>query len=256
MDPQRLDLSYDITWEGRWLVGSGYQSAAADRLLRRLEGAKGSPFVPGSQIKGVLRHQCERLALAFGLDAITPHAGIKEDEEELVTHFKPLTQSTLIVDRLFGSRYQGECLFVTNAEPVSMEDKTITSVQPRTAMDRLTRTVMEQHLFTTEFAERDTKLQGVIRARHPAGVLTQDEDGFPYEYALLFSALPTLDSLGGDKSVGLGRCKIEINEKSLRWNGDCISLDDALRDFQEALSNFQGEEWVEWMDYLRMGATS
>ena len=245
MDPQRLDLSYDITWEGRWHVGSGYQSAAADRLLRRLEGAKGSPFVPGSQIKGVLRHQCERLALALGFDAITPHAGIKEDEEDLVTHFKPLTQSTLIVDRLFGSRYQGECLFVTNAEPVSMEDKTITGVQPRTAMDRLTRTVMEQHLFTTEFAERDTKLQGVIRARHPAGVLTQDENGFPYEYALLLVSLLSLDTLGGDKSTGLGRCRIQIKEDTLLWNRKKISPNKALKSFTDE------PEWGLMLEMLR-----
>ena len=201
---QRLDLSYDITWQGRWHVGSGYQSAAADRLLRRLEGVKGVPFVPGSQIKGVLRHQCERLALALGLEAVNPHAGIEEDEKNLVTHFGPLKQSPLIVDRLFGSRYQGECLFVTNALPVPSAAETVTSVQPRTAMDRLTGTVMEQHLFTTEFSEGNANLQGAIRARHPAGILTQDADGFPYEYELLLVSLLSLDTLGRGQKYWLG----------------------------------------------------
>ena len=55
MKPQRLDLCYHIVWRGRWHVGSGYQSAVADRLVQRL--LDGAPFVPGSQIKGVLRHQ-------------------------------------------------------------------------------------------------------------------------------------------------------------------------------------------------------
>ena len=45
-------------------------------------------------------------------------------------------------------------------------------------MDRVTRTVMEKHLFTTELTEGDIALQGTIRARHPAGVLTQEDDGF------------------------------------------------------------------------------
>ena len=107
MKPQRLDLCYDIVWQGRWHVGSGYQSAAADRLLQRLP--DGAPFVPGSQIKGVLRHQCERLALALGLEAVDPHDGSEEHNQRLVKHFKPLAKSELVVDRLFGSRYQGEC---------------------------------------------------------------------------------------------------------------------------------------------------
>ena len=37
MQPQRLDLCYKIVWTGRSHVGSGYQSAVADRLLRRME---------------------------------------------------------------------------------------------------------------------------------------------------------------------------------------------------------------------------
>ena len=251
MSPQRLDVSYCITWEGRWHVGSGYQSAAADRLLRRLGGVDGAPFVPGSQIKGVLRYQCERLALALGLEAVNPHAGIEEDEKELVTHFKPLAKSTLIVDRLFGTRYQGECLFVTNALPVPSAEGTGTSVQPRTAMDRLTGTVMEQHLFTTEFSEGNASLQGTIRARHSAGILTQDADGFPYEYALLLVSLLSLDTLGADKSTGLGRCKIQIKEDTLLRNGQHISLDKVLGDFRD-----NPDDWTVMLELLREESTT
>ena len=243
MKPQRLDLCYRIIWQGRWHVGSGYQSAVADRLLRRLNDA---PFVPGSQIKGVLRHQCERLALALGLEVVNPHAGIEEDEQSLIKHFTPLKKSDLMVDRLFGSRYQGECLFVTNAVPELSEEESVTSVQTRTAIDRVTGTVMEQHLFTTELTEDDVILRGKIRARHPAGVLTQDEDGFPYEYDLLVAALLSLDALGGDKSLGLGRCEVHIEPKSLRWNGQRILLDEILQSFRDLQ-----EDWGEWVSALR-----
>lgn len=246
MGPQRLDLSYDIVWESRWHVGSGYQSSAADRLLRRLGGVSGAPFVPGSQIKGVLRYQCERLALALDLEAINPHAGIKEDERNLVTHFNPLKESTLVVDRLFGTRYQGECLFVTNAVPVPSGKKTDTSVQPRTALDRLTGTVMEQHLFTTEFSEGNTRLRGTIRARHPNSVLTQDSGGFPYEYTLFFMSLLSLDTLGGDKSTGLGRCRIEIIEDTLLWNSENISPGAVLQSFKD-----EPVEWGAMLEILR-----
>ncbi len=242
MRPQRLDLCYHIIWQGRWHVGSGYQSAVADRLLRRLP--NNAPFVPGSQIKGVLRHQCERLALALGLEVINPHAGIEKDEKNLIKHFTPLKKSDLMVDRLFGSRYQGECLFVTNAVPMSPAEKSMASVQARTAIDRITGTVMEQHLFTTELTESNVKLQGKIRARHPAGVLTQYEDGFPCEYDLLIAALLSLDALGGDKSLGLGRCEVQIEPESLYWNDQRISLDEVLQSFQE-------EDWSGWVDILR-----
>ena len=242
MKPQRLDLCYHIIWQGRWHVGSGYQSAVADRLLRRLP--NNAPFVPGSQIKGVLRHQCERLALALGLEVVNPHAGIEEGEQSLIKHFTPLKKSDLMVDRLFGSRYQGECLFVTNAVPMSPAEKSMTSVQARTAIDRVTGTVMEQHLFTTELTEGNVKLQGKIRARHPAGVLTQYEDGFPCEYDLLIAALLSLDALGGDKSLGLGRCEVQIEPESLYWNDQRISLDEVLQSFQE-------EDWSGWVDILR-----
>lgn len=256
---QRLDLSYCITWEGRWHVGSGYQSAVADRLLRRLGGTNDAPFVPGSQIKGVLRYQCERLACALDLEVVNPHAGIEEDEKDLVKHFKPLTQSTLIIDRLFGSRFQGECLFVTNAVPVlsnGTEKRTGTSVQPRTALDRVTGTVMEQHLFTTEFSEAGPCLHGTIRARHPAGVLTPYQNGFPYEYMLLLVVLLSLDTLGGDKSTGLGRCKVEIQENTLLWNSNPIPLDEVLTGFREALAewkefNESGDDFGDLLELLR-----
>ena len=246
MQPQRLDLEYHIVWQGRWHVGSGYQSAATNRLLHRMGGIDGSPFVPGSQIKGVLRHQCERFARALCLEATNPHAGIEEDDQKLIKHFTPLAKSSLVVDRLFGSRYQGECLFVTNAEPVLPTEKAVTSVQPRTALDRVTGTVMEQHLFTTEFAEGGANLQGAIRARHQAGVLTQEEDGFPYEYALLLATLLSLDTLGGDKSTGLGRCKIRLKKETLCWNNQCLSLDEALQSFKD-----EPDEWGEMLKILR-----
>ncbi|MGQ4807409.1 hypothetical protein NKDENANG_00757 [Candidatus Entotheonellaceae bacterium PAL068K] len=248
MQPQRLDLHYRIDWQGRWHVGSGYQSAVADRLLRRMGGRVGPPFVPGSQIKGVLRHQCERLAQALNLEVVEPHASSEEHNRRLVAHFTPLARSDLVVDRLFGSRYQGDCLFVANAMPVSCVESRA-SVRARTALDRVTGAVMAQHLFTTELAEGSINLRGSLRARHPVGVLTQDDDGFPYEYALLMTALLSLDALGGDKSVGLGRCAVNLEPKSLRWNGQPICLDDALKSFQDL-------EWNEMLDLLRQESAS
>ena len=163
--------------------------------------------------------------------------------QRLVDHFRPLQESELLIDRLFGSRYQGECLFVSNALPTAQE-RNMTIVEARTAIDRVTGTVMDQHLFTTEVVQADVNLRGEIRARHPRGVLTQDADGFPYEYALLLAGISSVETLGGDKSVGLGRCEVGIDPESLRWNGNEMTLDRALQCFDEL-------EWGDMVNMLR-----
>ena len=270
MTPQRLDIDYRIAWQGRWHVGSGYRSAVANRLQQRCRaprenprsstkrctsavadrsqqrcrGGDGAPFVPGSHVKGVLRHQCERLAVALGVETVDPHAGADEGDRSLVAHFQPLAKSRLLIDRLFGSRYQGECMFVTDAVPSAQRPLRGTTVAARTAIDRVTGTVMEQHLFTTEIVEAGIDLRGTIRARHPGGVLTQDDDGFPYEYALLVAGLLSLETLGGDKSVGLGRCEVSIEQDALRRNGKCVAPAKALRSFEEC-------EWAVMIKILR-----
>jgi len=242
MSPQRLDLHYRVDWQGDWHVGSGYESAATDRLVRRMPHNR-QPFVPGSQIKGLLRHQCERLAAALHADVVDPHAGNPENDRRLVEGFVPLAHSDLVIDRLFGTRYQGECLFATNALSVSEEDDALLQTRARTAMDRVTGTVKEGNLFTTELADRSLSLQGSLRARHPAGVLTQEDGDFPYEYALLVASLLTLGSFGGDKSVGLGQCSIKLT-RDIQWNRETIALPDALRSLEDP-------EWYKLMTYVR-----
>ncbi len=246
MKPQRLDFTYCVSWDGNWHVGSGFASAAADRLIRRFGGTNGVPFVPGSQVKGVLRHQCERLATALGCETVDPHATSEEQRKRLVRHFQPLASSILIVDRLFGSRCQGECLFVDNALPVG-DNRTATALRTRTAMDRVTGTVLERHLFTTELVHRASPtLEGQIHGRHAAGVLTQDREEFPFEYALLLAAALCVDRLGGDKSAGLGRCRFSIKDNMVRWNQQPLALDVALASFKDL-----GADWTDMVRLIR-----
>lgn len=250
---QRLNLNYALSWHGNWHVGSGFRTAATDRLIQRMGVRDGLAFVPGSQLKGVLRHTCEGLVQALGLDAVDPHATSDQQERRLVENFRPLSSSDLIVDRLFGTRFQGDCLFVDNAMPLPVQtSETQTAensvVRTRTAMDRPTGTVREGHLFTTEMADSSIKLAGRIRARHPAGVLTQFDEGFPYEYAILIASLLSIDMLGGEKSTGLGRCNIEIDK--VVWNGVAATAADCLQPLGE-LAECDSESLKEWIHDLR-----
>jgi len=247
--PQRLDVTFTILWESDWHVGSGRGTVQVDRLLRkRAWGARGErvPFVPGSQIKGVLRHQCEQLAALLGGRVVSPHVIGSEADPALLEQFRPLAQSQLWIDRLFGSRFQGECLFVEDALPAPGDRLGTTRTHSRTSIDRLTGTAREQTLFVTEVVEgRATKLHSRLQARHPAGALTQDNDGFPFEYSLLLAGLLSLDRLGGDKSAGFGRCRIEIENNAVRWN------DRPDYPVAEALKSFEEDEWFAMVQLLR-----
>jgi CRISPR/Cas system CSM-associated protein Csm3 (group 7 of RAMP superfamily) len=236
----RLDLRFSIAWEATWHVGSGFSMASADRLIQRRGGRLGVPFVPGSQLKGVLRHQVERLAASLDRQVVAPHAIDRGQEAELVRHFRPLKRSRLVVDRLFGSRYQGECLYVDEALPApgtipTWQDHRLLA---RTAMDRVTGTIREKRLFVTEVAEGEARklvLHSRIRARHPDGVLTVI-DSFPLEYALMVAALLSIEALGGSKGVGQGQCQLEVLEQ-VEYDGQRLPLNAVL----DSLAN--PEDW-------------
>jgi hypothetical protein len=92
------------------------------------------------------------------------------------------------------------------------------------------------------------ELHSCVRARHPVGALTQDGDGFPFEYSLLLAGLLSLDMLGGDKSTGLGKCRITITGETgetVRWNDrPDYPVGDALKSFEET-------EWFGMLQLIR-----
>lgn len=246
MTAQRLDVRFRIVWEGNWHAGSGEGDAAFDRRVRRRAVSR-LPLMPGSQFKGVLRHQCERLAALFGAEVVSPHHIGRQAPRELLRQFGPLARSGLLIDRLFGSRYQGDCLFVDDALPEEATTHWPAWGHERTAIDRLTRTARDRTLFVSEVvAGQGRALLGRLKARHPAGVLTPGEHGFPLEYALLLAGLLGVESLGGDRGVGLGLCRIEIPGEVVRWNGSELPLTTALGSLTEP-------DWKDQLDLYREG---
>lgn len=241
-----LLLNFWIHWESGWHVGSGYGDVQTDRLIRRRGGRGGTPYVPGSQLKGVLRNQAERIATSLGRAVLPPHA-IDAHQVDLVRNFWPLKQSPMIVDRLFGSRFQGECLFVDDVVPGPSASRPAGSTlhYTRTSIDRLTGTVKEGRLFTIEAAGETTdEFTGTIRAFHPHGSLLPNEE-FPLEYSLLVCALGSIEILGGNKSVGMGRCLVRI-EEPITWRRD--GAIQRPRSLSETLAVFELDEWDTYVD--------
>ena len=118
-----------------------------------------------------MRHQCERLAATLKCPVVPPHALVKPPTE-LIEHFGPLTRSGLLIDRLFGSRYEGGCLFVDDAEAEDAKEKDPkrwdTHAHSRTSIDRVSGTARDATLFVSEVVSRGRSLRGRI-LRPPPG---------------------------------------------------------------------------------------
>jgi CRISPR/Cas system CSM-associated protein Csm3 (group 7 of RAMP superfamily) len=179
---------------------------------------------------------------------VLPHTLGRSVHHDLLNNFRPLSQlNEYLVDRLFGTRYQGECLFVEDAVPI--DGRPIRRwLHSRTSIDRVTGTARDRTLFVTEVVPAGgPELHSRLRARHPVGTLTQDGDGFPFEYSLLLAGLLSLDMLGGDKSTGLGKCRITITGNTVRWNDKRkFPVEETLKSFADL-----GEDWYAFLKDFR-----
>jgi hypothetical protein len=176
---------------------------------------------------------------------VSPHLVGLQPPDELLEGFGPLAECKLLIDRLFGSRYQGDVLFVEDAVPED-DSRRETRLHARTCIDRLSGTARDRTLFVSEVAQREgPALCSRLRARHPAGVLTHEPGGFPHEYALLLTALCGLDALGGDRTAGLGRCRVAIDGEAVRWN------EEQTFPLREALKSLEDKDWLEMLQLVR-----
>jgi hypothetical protein len=154
-------------------------------------------------------------------------------------------------------------LFFSDAVCRKTSEDARTSVVTRTSMDRATNTVRHERLFSTEVTDRGSsdkaggarsEFQGQIRGWHAAGAVTQGGDGeFPFEYELLVAGLLHLGRLGGDKSIGRGRCTVPPDRLAIRWkapDGEPVDISP-----QDALANFSfgvGDDgWLTLMNSYR-----
>jgi len=222
----RLEVSFCLSFEGRWHVGSGAGKGLVDRAVRfkrvwRDGKAVLVPSVLGSTLKGILRHSCEKIAEMLDLEWLDPH-----DESAAAQYgFQPISESKYIVDRLFGSRYEGECLFVEDGKWVEeaneynehqLYEEMIASI----SIDRATNTAKQDHLFSYSYLNKGL-FSFYIRTVHKQDDLHIIKNSpMPAEYVLLLAGICNLNRLGSGKSTGLGMLRTEIT--SVCYNGvDC-----------------------------------
>ncbi|AFY43425.1 RAMP superfamily CRISPR-associated protein [Nostoc sp. PCC 7107] len=201
-------------------VGAGGSSGSlADKPIVR--NAQGQLIIPGSQLKGRLRHECEKLARSLGWQIFSaPSAtSLCPTEEQVSSQFRndyqiegykgyhcfvsqifgdPILPSRVIVDDLICSFAAGDLEEV---------------LRPGVTINRRRRTAEEKKLYLLETSPVNTQLSFIgeihLLPNHPN-----------YAKPLIVAALHHIHALGGSKSAGLGW---------LHWEGlPQISSDDPV----------------------------
>jgi len=181
-----------IEFSGGFHVGSGYGFAGRiDRAL--LRGADDLPVVPGSSLKGKLRHAAREIAGALG-------------HEACANGCSP-AKTPCIICNIFGSPFLEGKLRVSGARCTPRENPVLGLSPPRiweerngAGIERKMRVANRGSLFRTECAPERLKLTASIE-----GDLSDDERG------LLQGAVKTLRWLGADSSRGLGGCRCSLS---------------------------------------------
>ncbi|MFS8875866.1 RAMP superfamily CRISPR-associated protein [Synechococcus sp. R5-13] len=185
-------------------VGSGGSSGSlADKPL--LKDAYGRLLIPGSQLKGRLRHECEKLArgLGWAICRSPDPERMCPKREGIDGHFdRPEYQvegyagSHCLVCQIFGNPALPARLWVEDlvceVPPAALEP----TLRPGVTLNRRRRTAEDQRLYLIETS--------------PAAELTFSgslqllPDCPSWGKTLLLAALHHLIALGGSKSAGLG----------------------------------------------------
>lgn len=208
-----IKIAFGIQNTSKWHAGSGESSLRVDRLIRR--DARGWPFIPGSTLKGVVRESCEKLSRTLEFpEPSDPH------QIDLTTHdgFYPLEKLESPVDRIFGNRYQSGQLFFRDARLDTQPPSHFVGDRTRIGAYRVIGTAKEHHLFSSEYTSPitfSTRIEG-----HHRNLVALDENDPPYAYCLLIAGIMSIDRLGGDKSTGCGKVRVNIN--SIEYNGQFL----------------------------------
>lgn len=223
-----LQVDLTITLATPLSVGaSGSSGGMADKSL--LRDGSGNPIIPGSQIKGRLRHACERIARALACpvcgspvpDAMCPHDGsvTREATEELHRYRARDNTRQCVVCAVFGSPTYPSPLSFGDAvmlkpgtdEPLRGHVPGIGEgrLRPGVGIDRRRRTTLENVLFFVETTDAGVALRSTIQGRWWE---TPPEAVRPLAGLLVAGARLTA-RWGGGSSRGLGWAETKVSAR-------------------------------------------
>jgi len=214
-----LDLPLKIILEGPLHIGTGYDRGLVQRTVVRDN--KHNVYIPGSSLKGKARNACEDLARQTGLTVCgLPRVAEASDTAD---HRPKLCLVCRIFGAPGGNAPDGRGLFWHNAH-LTGEWRKLTAVRDRTdawpvgqamvrtqvQLSRARGIAAEDRLYTSEFAMPGLVFEGRVTGWLGATPCTVADDYGYYEVNLLLAGLRLVEMLGGGRSRGAGRCRIEL----------------------------------------------
>ncbi|AHJ29723.1 RAMP superfamily CRISPR-associated protein [Nodularia spumigena CS-584] len=185
-------------------VGAGGSDGSlADKPIVR--NAEGRMIIPGSQVKGRLRHECEKLAKGLGWQIFeSPKADILcPNEEQVSSQFhsdyklEGYKGHHCFVSQIFGNPILPSRIVVDDLICQLSREDLPEIIRPGVTINRRRRIAEEKKLYFLETSPPHNQLEfsGEIHLL----------PGCPeYAEALILAALRHIHALGGSKSAGLG----------------------------------------------------
>ena len=203
-------------------VGAGGSSGSlADKPIIR--SADGHLLIPGSQLKGRLRHECEKLlrALEWPIcesptpENMCPQVGLHHSafqRNEYLIQGKKFAddhpQHHCLICQIFGNPSLPSRIVVEDLICQAAPDNLPEVLRPGVTMNRRRRTAEDKKLYFLETSPVNVQLpfQGAIHL---------EPDCPNYAKALILAALQHIHALGGSKSAGLGWLRWQISDTSI-----------------------------------------
>lgn len=192
-------------------VGAGGSSGSlADKPIIRA--ADGHLLIPGSQLKGRLRHECEKMARGLGWpicespvpQTMCPQVGLPEDSPFRRTDYATgqrfadgRPQHHCLICQIFGNPALPSRIVVDDLVCQIAPDTLPEVLRPGVTLNRRRRTAEDQKLFLLETSPVNVQLPF-------AGHIHLEPDCPDCAKALILAALHHIHALGGSKSAGLG----------------------------------------------------
>jgi CRISPR/Cas system CSM-associated protein Csm3 (group 7 of RAMP superfamily) len=195
-----VQIEINAFFTSPFIVGTG---ALGDALADKptLKNGRQQPIIPGSSFKGRLRHTCERLLRALlEEDSAACHA----PDPAFTCPLDPAWLGAYCpICRLFGSPRRPSPLFFTDFRWLERGLAAPTLVRTGVSIRRNRRVAEPQRLYNLETVD---PLEVNYRGEINGHVTDGDAQAL---LALLLVGIRDMKTIGGSRSSGLGRCRLE-----------------------------------------------
>jgi CRISPR/Cas system CMR subunit Cmr4 (Cas7 group RAMP superfamily) len=222
-----VQLEYTLSFEAPFHFGTGIREGLIDRTVIR--DSNGLLYVPASTFKGVLREHCEHLCSFYTVDGpARPRVASPHDAYAALAEFGGAPS---LISQTFGSQLSPCGLLFSNARQPRETQITYRDVQTSTLtqvrIDRVTRTAVNEALYTSQFGIPDLTFAGTIVGQlgtsplpdleRPSSDPDEEASTFTPTYALLLllAGLQLIERMGGNKSGGKGACRCTLTRLML-----------------------------------------